>query len=100
MAAPPEVWGSALDDALGDGALHAAACQRQGEAVPVPDGNQLGHHSAFGHDGDTARLQPYHGSGVERPRQDREGRGLDRRRTELETGAAQSTGAAEGADKV
>jgi hypothetical protein len=56
MAAPPEIRRSALDDALGNGSVHAAPGERKGHAIPTQDGDEFRHHIALGNDGDTPRL--------------------------------------------
>src|SRR5216683_893780 len=70
---PPEIWRPALDDAVGNGPLHAAPCERQGHAIPTQDGDEFRYHIAIWNDGDTPRLSPHHGPGLERPWQDLEG---------------------------
>jgi hypothetical protein len=77
MAAPLEVRRPAMDDALGDGALHPASGQRQGHPIPASDGHQLGDHIAVGNNGDQAGLSADHGPGLERARQNCACRGLD-----------------------
>jgi hypothetical protein len=66
----------------------------------LQDGDQLRYHSAFG----LMQIRPGYnritGLAWKRPRQNREGRGLDRRCEKLEASTAQSAGAAEGADAL
>src|SRR5882724_10343779 len=62
MAAPPEIRRPALDDAVGNGPLHAAPGERQGHAIPTQDGDEFRHHIALGNDGGTPRLSAHHGS--------------------------------------
>ena len=56
MAAPPQIRRPALDDPVGDRALHPTAGRRQGAAVSTPHGDQFCHHLTVRHDGDQARL--------------------------------------------
>jgi sulfane dehydrogenase subunit SoxC len=85
---------------LGNRALYPAIGRRQGQAVSAPDGDQLGNNLSVRNDADCARIQSRYRSCLERPWQDRQGRGLYRRRQNLEAGATQRAGAAEDADPI
>ena len=79
MVASPRIRRPALDDALGDRSLYAASAEWQGHPIPASYGHQFRDHLTLGNDGDQAGLPADHGTGLERPRQNRQGGDLHRR---------------------